>query len=464
MRKRITCLLTLCLVVILLFSISACTSKPADTKNPSQSTLTEDTTANGASTGNSQAKEIELTVWQAAFRMPNEEAKPEKDWEINRMFKAFEESNPGVKIISQFSGDQNADQNRLKAAVLAGNAPDIINIYSGFMPTSLKDVLLDITSYVPEDDLKFITGWQSVRENLKEDGAILAYPAGGPEIGILLYNKSLVSAANVDLEGDAKPKTAAEFVEALKKIKATGVLPIVAKDSGYNSVWMFPLGAWWTQYDGSERVTSNSLGVTKFADDGAFIKTLSFAAQMYKDGLINKDYVSIADPSVVFYNRKAAMMATGNWGIQDCIDQLGEDTGVYTVPSFDTDVRYLDAAIGGVGQAIAVVNTCENPDVAVKLLSFLNSKENVLKFSKLTGKIPQRTDITAEELGWKDNEVFEKTLNMANSGKLFGWNDNAMQTDVMNEYYVQTGLAVIGKVSAEDCAKALDKKAAEVKK
>ena len=452
MKKNFTRLAALFLAGALLFSSTACQDK-APVANSTNDTSSEQ----------SVEKEITLTVLHSAFMMPNEAEKPEKDWEITKLFRNFEKANPGVKVVSQYNSDQAANQNKLKAAVLAGNAPDIVNIYSGYLPTSLKDILIDITPYVSEDDLKLITGWQSVRENLKEDGAILGYPAGGPEIGFLIYNKSLVAAAGVDLEGDARPKTAAEFVEALKKIKATGVIPIVAKDGGYNSAWMFPLGAWWTQYVGTEQVTSNSLGITKFADDKAFIKTLDFAAQIYKDGLINKDYVSIADPKMVFFNRKAAMFVTGNWDVQDSIDQLGKDAGIYTVPSFDTDVKYPDMAIGGVGQAAAVVSTCKNPEMAVKLLSFINSKENVLRFSKLSGKIPQRTDITAEELGWTGNSVFIKMLDISKD-KLFGYNDNAMQPDVMNEYYKQTSLAVIGKISADECAKALDKKAAEVKK
>ncbi len=278
----------------------------------------------------------------------------------------------------------------------------------------------------------------------------------------MVYNKSLVSAAGVDLEGDGRPKTAEDFLAAMKKIKDSGVQPIIAKDDGYNSAWMFPFGAWWTQYVGSERVTSNSLGTTKFVDDVAFIKTLSFANKLFEEGIINNDYITIADPAAEFYNKRAAMMVTGNWEIQNCIDQLGDDAGVYTVPSFDTDVKYPDYAIGGVGQSFSVVNTCENPEMAVKLLSFYNKKENVIVMSKINSKMPQRTDVTLDELGWTGNKLFEKLIDTSNN-RLFGWNDNAMQSDVMNEYYVQTSLALIGKITAKECAEALDKKAAEVK-
>ena len=453
MKKKIMNLSTLLLVVILLFSFTSCGPKPSG----------EDTSLDTSDEPVSELEEIELTMWHSALTMPNEAEKPEAEWEINKLIKEFEDANPGVTIKSEYNSDQTANQNKLKASVLAGNAPDIINIFSGYLVSSLGEVFVDITPYIPTDDLELITGWQTVSKDLQMGNPIYGYPASGAEIGCLVYNKSLVAAAGVDLEGDAKPKNAAEFYDAMKKIQETGVQPIIASDSGYNAAWMFPFGAWWTQYVGTERVTSNSMGSTKFVDDEAFIKTLDFVAQMYKDGFINKDYTTIADPSSEFYNGKAAMMVTGNWELQNCIDMLGEDAGLYTVPSFDSDVKYSDAALGGVGQALCVVNTSEKPEIAVKFLSFYSEKENVINFAKKMSKIPQRTDVTSEELGWTGNALFEKQLKIANTN-LFGWNDNAMQPDVMNEYYIQTSLAVIGTITAEECAEALDKKAAEANK
>jgi len=453
MKKTLLLSVTLFTVLTLLLSFTACGNiDPA--KPAAETTASESVEA---------PKDMTLTVWHAAFTTAEEKEKPENEWTVNTIFKSFEDANPGVTIDSVFQADQQVAQSKLKAAVLANNAPDIINTYSGYLVTALSDALLDITQYVPANDLTQITGWVSVRENLGADAPIYGYPAAGAELGCLVYNKALVNAAGVDLEGAGKPKTAEEFLIAMHKIKDSGVQPIVANDSGYNAAWMFPFGAWWTQYVGSERVTSNSLGKTKFAEDEAFIKTLSFTNKLYEEGIINEDYITMADPAAEFYNKKAAMMVTGNWELQNCIDQLGEDAGLYTVPSFDTDVKYADAAIGGVGQSFSVSKTCENPEMAVKLLSFFNSKENVLMMSKKFSKMPQRIDITPEELGWAGNPTFEKLMAICNNN-LFGWNDNAMQPDVMNEYYVQSSLAVIGKITAKECAEALDAKAAEVNK
>ena len=458
MRKGLLRSVAILTVLALLLSFTACTNT-----NPAKPATGASAAASTATQSPDVPKEMTLTIWHSAFTSAAEKEKPENEWTVNKIFKNFEAANPGVTIVSVFQADQQVAQSKLKAAVLANNAPDIINTYSGYLVTALSDALLDITQYVPGNDLSQITGWASVRKNLAADGPIYGYPAAGAELGCLVYNKSLVSAAGVDLEGAGKPKTAEEFITAMKKIKDSGVQPIVAKDDGYNSAWMFPFGAWWTQYVGSERVTSDSLGKTKFVDDAAFIKTLSFANRLFKEGIINQDYITIADPASEFYNKRAAMMVTGNWEIQNCIDQLGEDAGLYTVPSFDTDVKYPDAAIGGVGQSFSVSKTCKNPAMAVKLLSFYNNKENVLTMAKINSKMPQRTDITPEELSWAGKPIFEKLMKICNNN-LFGWNDNAMQPDVMNEYYVQSSLAVIGKITAKQCAEALDAKAAEVNK
>ena len=409
----------------------------------------------------SAAEERKLTIWQAAFVSANELEKPESEWAFNQICRAFEAENPGVRIEAIYEKDQQMLQNKLKAAVLAGTAPDLINLYSGYLVTSLSDAFVDISALIPAEDKEKIIGWEAVSRNLELGAQVYGYPAAGAEMGILIYNKALVTKAGVDLEGEGAPKTAEEFVAAMRKIQAAGIQPIIGADSGYNAAFMFSFGSWWTQQSGTSRVTSNSLGTTKFADDEGYLSAIGMVNQMYKEGLINKDYATNPDPGGFFYAGQAAMLVTGNWEIQTAIDTLGEDNvGIYVAPNFKEGVAYPNATIGGVGQALCVTKTCKDPQLAVDFLSFFSNKQNVVRMCGVFSKLPQRTDVTAEDLGWVGRPIFEKLLKIT-SENLMPWNDNSMQSDVMNDYYKQSSLAVIGTITPLQSAEALDATAAQ---
>lgn len=182
---------------------------------------------------------------------------------------------------------------------------------------------------------------------------------------------------------------------------------------------------------------------------------------MYREGLINKDYMTIPDARSRFYMGDAAMMVAGNWEIADSIEQMGEENvGIYVAPNFTDDVPFPNATIGGVGQAMCVTTSCEDPQLAVDFLSFLSQKQYQIDMCLRVAKLPLRSDITAEDLGWVGRPVYEKLLAIT-AENLLPWNDNAMQSDVMNDYYKQTALAVIGTITPLESAQALDETAAQ---
>ena len=400
-----------------------------------------------------------LTIWQSAFVSSAELELPESEWLITRICREFEEANPGVTVDMVYTQDESLMQNRIKAATLAGNAPDIVNVYSGYLVTSLKDVFVDIKALIPADDMEIIKGWEAVAMDMNTENEIYGYPAAGAELGLLIYNKALVAQAGVDLEGEGKPKNAAEFMDALRQIQAAGIQPILARSEDYNTAFMFAFGNWWTQQSGTARVTSNSLGVTKFADDEGYLSSLGMVAQMYEEGLLNKDYTTIPDAAGVFYSGGAAMTINGNWEIPNAIAQLGDNAGIYVAPNFVDDVPYQNATIGGVGQAMCVTTSCEDPQLAVDFLSFYSQKKYVIEMCQLQAKLPQRSDVSPEDLGWAGQPIYEKLLAVT-SENLMPWNDNSMQADVMNDFYKQSTLVVIGSLTPLESAQALDATAA----
>lgn len=443
------------LTISLLASVVACGKDNTSSDNTNSSSQASASTQQ-------PIKNVTLSVWGSAFVSGDEQKKPQDQWELAKIFKKFEEANPGVKIELTLPADQAAAHNTYKAAALAKNGPDVVNLYSGTPLFALRDVVLHLDGKVPQEDLDNLNGWDTVRDNFQKDGAILAYPATGSEFGCFLYNKKLVANAGLDFEA-APPQNPDEFMAALEKIKATGVQPIVANDDGYNGLYVFTLGTWWAQMVGTEGISSDSMAKTKFVDDKAFIATMAKAAEIYKMGYVNKDYATAKDSGTRFNQGKAAILVTGNWGIADAAKAIGDDNvGILPVPQFSPDAKYTAVGIGGTGQSLAIANYTENPDLAIKLCSFINNKENTLSIVKVLSKIPLRKDITPAEMGWEGKPVYEKALKMSNS--ILYWTDNTQVPDVMNEYYKVGTLVTTGKVTPEKAAELLDKKAAEANK
>jgi len=448
--KRILAML---LVVIMCASIAACT------------TTTKDTASTDVSSPKSTAEPVKqktLTIWVSnAFVSGDEQKKPQEEWYISKVCKKFEEENPGVKIEYTLMPDQVAAHQTFKASAMAETGPDIINLWSGQSIFALDDIILDISSYIPKEDKENIIGWDTVTLDFKEGGKVLGYPSCGHEVCGFLYNKKVLAEAGLDFDNNP-PKNPAELIQALEKVKATGKQPIIATDGGWNGGYFTSFASWWVQANGSGRVASDSAGETKFVEDKAFIESFKLANEMYEKGLINKDYATIPNSEEVFYEGNTALLSTGNWSIDQAIKALGkENIGFYNLPDLNADVKIKDTCIGGPGQALVVAKYTKEPELAVKLISFINNKENHIALLKQQSKLPIRKDVTLEDLGRGGIPIYNKIFDLG--GRYVFWADNSLVPDVNAEMQKLGALAITGKMSVEEMAQKLDQKAAETK-
>ena len=153
-------------------------------------------------------KEIKLTVWingADSVIGPTEQQKPQDEWYISQAFKRFEKANPGVTIELIVPPNQGDAHTNFKTQGLAGNAPDVANLWTGQPIFAMKEVILPLDKLVPADDLKKIVGWESVRDGFTADGTILGYPAAQNQICHMLYNKAIVKKAGHGLGSQSSP-------------------------------------------------------------------------------------------------------------------------------------------------------------------------------------------------------------------------------------------------------------------
>ena len=135
---------------------------------------------------------------------------------------------------------------------------------------------------------------------------------------------------------------------------------------------------------------------------------------------------------------------------------LGEDNvGAILPPEISADARITNSLIGGPGQSMVVSKNSKNPEMAVKLLSFLNSKDEVLKFSQTQTVVPVRKDLTAADLGFKPGSIAAKMFEWGQHYTF--WVDNELSGPVVDDFNKLLPLVLTGKMSPEDFTKQLDK-------
>lgn len=400
-------------------------------------------------------EETTLTVWFSAWVGGTERETAQENWRIMEIARQFEADHPGVKVEMLFQPDQQVAQNKLRASVLAGDAPDIANVYGFYFVTSMSDVFLDITDMIPAEDMENISGWDTA----EVDGRYYGYPINVNEACCILYNKEIVEAAGVDLEGEGAPKNAEELWTVFEKIKATGKEVFVSGHSGYNPLYVFCFSSWWSQMSGVGRITSDSLAETKFSEDEGFLKSLQYAADVYANGFVNQDYEACTDANARFLNGEGAFLL-GSAIDPDIYAAMGDNLGVYMIPDYSADVANPGYQIGGAGQAACVLKSSKNPELAVEFLSYVSNYENSIKICTGTG-LSLRKDVTAADLGYEGDALYERYFELINS-HTFAWNDNSMQGDVANEFYKLSCMAITGQITVEECAAQLDQLAQDV--
>ena len=458
MKKAFKPVLAVLVILALAFSFTACGQSSSSAGSTTGQPAAQSTAAGSGDAAIQPAKDIKLTMWDQVHVTTDEQKKPVEEWYISKAIERFKKDNPGVSIAVSTEADASQVIPKLKAAGLAKNGPDIANVWSGMYVSSLKDVVLPLDGKVPQEDLDNISGWEYVRYNFQPDGAILAYPVGGRYISMFYYNKKVIKDCGLDFEANP-PRTAADFDAALEKIKAKGYIPIVDDEGQSKNLLYHIANYWWGQSTGSEGIAKHNSGEVKFADDQGLINALTYYQSLYKNGYVNKDTASSSDQLNKFYQGKAALTVGGSWGFTDATQSMGDNLGIVRAPNINDSVKVKDGQMGGPGDAMVVSNYSENPDMAIKFLHYLSSKQETLEYLKTSKVIPVRKDITPAELGWNNDPILSKSFEWANN--CVYWVDNTVDSDAMSELAKMCPLVLTGKMTPQEAAAKMDEKMAE---
>ena len=204
----------------------------------------------------------------------------------NALAKAFTAKNPDIAVKVETRPGGGDGDNIVKTKLSTGDMSDVFMYNSG----SLFQAINPKTNLVPLTDEKFMSN--------VDDSFFPVVTAGSDKYGVpfgtafgggVLYNKPLFAKLNLQV-----PKTWAEFMANNKKIKASGVPPVI---QGYQTdTWtsqLFMLGDFHNvaaaEPDFAAQYTA---GKKKYATDPVALKSFKRLQEVRDAGYLNKDFAS----------------------------------------------------------------------------------------------------------------------------------------------------------------------------
>jgi len=293
------------------------------------------------------------------------------------LIQKFQQENPGIVVDLVYQGGYSALQQKLTAAVAAGQPPTLAQQYENWT-TQWLDALVDLDLFVSEAVLSDILPQFSQIF----DGRVVTVPFN-KSILVLYYRPDLIP---------NPPKTWAEFEEIVAKI---------GKDEGkgiYGTAFRPPnpeIFLTFLAQAGGSILSEDWKTVT--INNEAGLEAAEFAARVAKYALIQSAYISDAikkgltigmwiDTSAGYpYNMDAARVA-------------GVPLAVAPIPCY----KNCAAMIQGTNLAIFGVNqTKAQIQAAAKLIEFLLREDNIVYWAQKTGYLPvTRTAIFGK--AWQD--------------------------------------------------------------
>ncbi|MEV5326033.1 extracellular solute-binding protein [Nonomuraea sp. NPDC052634] len=321
--------------------------------------------------------------------------------------KEFMAANPHVTIKATVLENE-AYKAKLTTITQSGKAPDIFATWGGGVLKQqidaglVKDISQDVADVLPNFTPASLSAYQV-------DGKTYGLPT---DIGLVgfWYNKKLFKQAGID----EPPTTWSAFLEDVKKLKASGTIPIALAGK---EKW--PGHYYWAylalRIGGLEALkqaeTDHDFTKPDFIEAGRQVKALA-DLQPFQKGFLNAAYSSPDGQAALVSNGKAAMELMGQWAPatqNDAGKGLGDDLGFFKFPAVEGGKGSIDDAFGG-GGGLAV--GADAPKEAVEFVKFMTQMDKHSEAVEAGGVLPV---LKGEESAVKDPNLKEVAESLASA-------------------------------------------------
>ncbi|WP_440099908.1 extracellular solute-binding protein [Streptosporangium sp. H16] len=327
----------------------------------------------GATTG---SEKVTFEFWNLAT------ADPMKTFWANAI-KEYQTAHPNVTI-KNISIENDSYKPKLATLTQSGKAPDLYSTWGGgVLKQHIEAGLVKDLSSEAGDVIDTIT--PAALSAYQFDGKTYGLPTDIGMVGFW-YNKALFKKAGIT----TPPATWTEYLDAVKKLKASGTTPIAlagkAKWPGHY-YWAY-LAMRVAGLDALKQAgTTNDFTGPDFVAAGQKLKEL-VDLQPFQKGFLGADYSTPDGQSANVSNGKAAMELMGQWAPsvqKDSGKGLGDDLGFFPFPAVEGGKGAAGDAFGGGGGLAVSVNA---PPAALDFLKFALKPENHSKAVKAGGVLP----------------------------------------------------------------------------
>lgn len=372
--------------------------------NPSESeTTNQNKSTNQSETTNTDNEIVTIEYWQYFF-----EAKTKL---MDKLIADFQDKNPNIKI-EQKHFPYDSYQQKVSAAIAAGNGPNIVNLYYGWVPKYVKaKALLEL----PNDEFPVEAIEKEFAPMIKAnkiDGKYYSLPTAVRTLG-LFWNKDIFKENGLDPE--KPPKTLDELVETAKKLtKRNGdkieIEGLTFEPGGQLHSWYRPV---LLEQFGQKPLSDDGKKVLWNASENGY-KAFEFLVNLSKKEKLGEPGF-VTDDATAFINGKAALHIDGSYRLSAIKTQAPNlNYGVTELPEYNGK----KSSFGSYWTNAITVNTTDKKlDASVKILKYLTSTDVMKEWTAATGEIGAKVELANDAELLKDEKLspFVKQLSIATS-------------------------------------------------
>lgn len=344
----------------------------------------------------------------------------------------------------------NIDQQKLKLKTQASgrNLPDIfvVNASAQMKPFVDEGLLAPLDDMLEKNNLRQ-TFQEGILNYYTFNGKTYALPDGN-NIGVMYYNKKIFS----DL-GLTPPKTFTELIDAVKKIKSKGIVPIaIAEKETWTGSFLFMNIVLRT--NNGPGFLEDVIAGKKTFHDPAFIEAVEAFEELvdagaFQEGATTTEYV---EAETLFRTGQAAMYYMGTWATSGMETSDHKDyIDVFPFPTVHEKGSIHDFMLAP-GSAFAIAQDSPNLEQAKDFLNYFMlqwPKENFAMKSAVG--LAQHVDGDFQKAGYSDISINVLNLFQTVQGGDLAF-DNTMKPDVAQVHLKAIQRLFVEKVPPQDIA------------
>lgn len=374
----------------------------------------------------------ELTFWTWYLS-------PTFDEYIQGTIERFQAAYPEVTVTWE---DQTELPDKYRNALAAGNAPDVINLSSGWTPEfAEKDQLINMSQNLPQEvqDLYF-PGLFHVVDVGGESYQVPWYQA----LTVLVYNKQILEQAGLTAED--LPTDYDSLKEVCRTIKETTGSYCTAPNLLEGDAFLRTLA-----YNNTPILSED--GTTVMIDSPEGVATLQFWVDMLNEDLIPREILTLEHRTMIenFSAGQYAFMLTGPQLIRLVRDN---NPGLYGFLGVAPPYAGASGKMPPSSMSLAVTEATEYPQAATAFAVFMTNPQSQLEFAKIVPIYPATPDSYDDEFFTQPGNAIEDSARPL-AREVIGTQEQLVptlpnQAEILDVLNTEAQRALVGDVTAEE--------------